>query len=83
MDTFCLDRLAATKALILVYDEAITKLVSGAVHSYTLDTGQSRQVVTRFDIASMQKILTSLENKVVTLEARCNRAYRTYGRPIW
>lgn len=83
MTTFCEERLAQAKAQVLIYDAAITALVTGGAQSYTLDTGQSKQQVTKLDLDKLQAILASLENKVVTLEARCNGSYRTYGRPVW
>ncbi len=83
MGTFCKERLDAAKAQIIAYDAAIAALTVGGAQSYTLNTGQSTQTVTKFDILNLQKILESLENKVAVLEARCNGSYRTHGRPVW
>jgi hypothetical protein len=82
-DTFCQDRLVKTLELINIYDAAITAIVTDGAQQYTLDTGQSRQVVTKLDIASLQRILAHLENKYVTLQARCQGRFRTHGRPDW
>lgn len=83
MGTFCQDRLDAVKAQIIAYDAAITAIVEGGAQSYTLDTGQSKQTVTKLDIHRIQVILQSLENKYYTLLARCNGSGRSYGTPYY
>ena len=67
--TWLLERIAATKALIIAYETAMTTLSSGVV-SYELDTGQSKQRVTRADLGSLRTTLDALENRLATLEAR-------------
>ena len=80
---FILDRITAVKAQIVAYEDAVTALgVNGAVQSYTLDTGQSRQTVTTADLSALQKILDSLYNRLATLEARLYGA-ASQGRPGW
>jgi hypothetical protein len=64
-----LDRIEATKALIIKTEEAISALSLGA-NSYTFDTGQSRQTVTRANLATVRGQLDSLENRLATLQAR-------------
>lgn len=71
---FVQERITAAKAQIVAYDDAITALVTGGIQSYTLDTGQSRQVVTKLDIEWLQKAISSLENRCATLQARLNGA---------
>ena len=75
-------RITATQALIVAYEDGILALTTGGVQSYTLDTGQSRQIVTKFDLAEMQKSLDSLYNRCATLSARLNGATIT-ARPGW
>lgn len=62
------ERIAATKAAIIAYEEAILALSSGAVQSYTLDTGQTKQTVTKQQLASLKNILDSLENRLQYLQ---------------
>jgi hypothetical protein len=80
--TFIKARIEITKALIIAYEDALIALAHG-VESYTLDTGQSRQIVTRFDITDMNKIVDSLYNRCVTLEARLNGSGVVTARPSW
>ena len=62
-------RVTATKALILVYEDAMLALAGGA-QSYSLDTGQTRQVVTKADLGSLRLQLNELENRLAVLDAR-------------
>lgn len=70
MDTaFIQARIDATKAQIVAYEDAALALAAGA-QSYTLDTGQSRQVVTKMELQQIQATIDALYNRCVTLEAR-------------
>ena len=75
-------RIDAAKLQIMAYEAAVDALVVGGVQSYTLDTGQNRQTVTRLDLKSIQEHIDSLLNRCTTLEARLNGATIT-GRPCW
>lgn len=62
-------RVTATKAAIVAIEAAIVAVAGGA-QSYTLDTGQTRQVVSKADIASLRLQLNELENRLAVLDAR-------------
>jgi hypothetical protein len=80
---FLAARIAVTKGLIVAYEDAVLALsAANGVQSYTLDTGQSKQVVTRADISSLNAMLDSLYNRLATFEARLNGASLTAG-PCW
>ena len=80
---FIVGRIIATKALIVAYEDAVQALGdNGGIQSYTLDTGQSRQVVTRADIPGLNRMIDSLYNRCATLEARLSGA-TINGRPGW
>jgi hypothetical protein len=64
-----LERVEAKKAAIIAYEEAITAL-SGGAQSYRLMTGQTDQMVTRANLATLRDTLSSLENDLSTLDAR-------------
>ena len=68
---FLNDRITATKALIVAYEDAALALGNG-VQSYTLDTGQTKQTVVRADIEKLNKMLDTLYNRCGTLELRLN-----------
>jgi len=74
-------RITATKALIVIYETAITALAGGA-QSYQLDTGQTRQYVTKAELGSLRLTLESLESRLAGLQARSGKG-RFYGRPGW
>lgn len=75
-------RINATKNQIVAYEDAATALSSG-VQSYTLDTGQTRQTVTKLDLSNIQNTLDSLYNRYATLEARLNGSGVLTGKPGW
>ncbi len=79
---FIQGRIDATKAQIIAYEDAALALGNGNVESYTLDTGQTRQTVTRLDLDKIQKTIDMLMNRCVTLEARLNGG-GTLVRPAW
>ena len=77
------ERITATKAQITAYEDALLAFgTNGAMQSYTLDTGQSRQTVTRADLSTMNRVLDSLYNRLATLEARLYGGSVTV-RPHW
>ena len=81
---FLTESITKTKLVITAYEDAILALAgAGAIESYTLDTGQSRQTVTRADVSSINRIINSLMNRCATLQARLNGSGSGIGRPGW
>jgi hypothetical protein len=66
-------RIARTKELIVAYEDAIEAIAGGA-QSYSLDTGQTRQTVTKANLSEIRNALSHLENRLSTLDARRNGA---------
>ena len=81
-DTFWEQRLAAKKAALLAYDTAITALAGGA-QSYSIDTGQTRQTVTKANVTEMRNVIKQLESDIATLEQRLRGCGSAYVRPSW
>lgn len=79
---FLQQRIDATKASITAYEDAETAL-AGGVQSYTIDTGQSRQTVTRFNLTEIRKTIDSLYNRLATLQARRNGSGTHTAAPDW
>lgn len=79
---FIQSRIDATKLQIVAYEGAALALASG-VQSYTLDTGQSRQTVTKLDIDGIQKTIDALYNRCATLQARLTGSGTLTARPDW
>jgi len=76
------ERIAAKKAAILAFETAITTVAGGA-QSYSLDTGQTRQVVTKANITEIRNMIAQLESDISTLQMRLNGCGRFYVRPGW
>lgn len=66
-------RIEKTKTLIEAYEDAMVALSTGA-QSYSLDTGQTRQTVTKANLSEMRNAVLILENRLATLEARLEGA---------
>lgn len=79
---FIQERIESIKLQIIVYEEAMLALAEG-VQSYTLDTGQTRQTVTKLNLTSLKNTIDSLYNRCVTLEARLNGSGSFTARPAW
>lgn len=82
-EAFLRERITATKNQIATLEDAALSLSSGAITSYTLDTGQSRQVVQKSSINIINKVIDSLYNRLATLEARLTGNGTVIGRPTW
>lgn len=67
---FLKERIESTKNMIIAYEDAILNLQDSSTQSYTLNTSQTTQTVTKFDINRLQTTLDSLYNRLTTLEAR-------------
>jgi len=80
--TFIQGRIDATKLQIVALEDALLDLASGVILSYTFDTGQTRQTVTKNDVSSINRVINSLYNRCATLDARLNGA-GVIGRPCW
>lgn len=84
MDTTTLQTsLATVKAQILIYEAALTALGVGGVQRYELDTGQSRQMVTRLDLDKLNKVLEALYNRCATMEVRLTGSGSAAARADW
>lgn len=83
VDDFLASRVAALKARIVAYEEAALGLASGVVQSYEIETGQTRQKVTKTNVDVLEKALAGLYNQLTTLEARLCGNGSTHYVPSW
>lgn len=75
-------RIDSTKLQIVAYEDAALALAAG-VQSYMIDTGQSRQTVTKLDLSAIRRTIDSLYNRCATLGARLNGSGTVTVRPAW
>ena len=81
---FIRQRITRTRALIVAYEDAVSTLVAGTVQSYTLNTGQSTQTVSKFDLPNLNSAIDGLYNRCATLEARLGEGAGTISAvPDW
>ncbi len=79
--SFIRERIDATKAQIVALENAALALATGEIQSYTLDTGQSRQVVTRLNITELENAIDGAYNRCAILEARLSGGNSVIMRP--
>lgn len=82
-DCFTQERITATKNRIVAYENALLAFADDGIQQYTLDTGQSVQKVTRFDIPRLEDTLVALYNLCAVLEARLNGSGTVTVGPAW
>lgn len=70
LNTILQDQLTAFEAQISAINADIIALLTDKVQSYTLDTGQTRQTVTKFDLAELTATRDSLLNQYSVICAR-------------
>jgi len=80
--TWLEERIAKKKLAIVAFEDALTALAGGA-QSYSLDTGQTRQVVSKANLTEMRKAMAQLESDLSTLQMRLNGCGRFQARPGW
>lgn len=76
-------RIAATEKAIEALEDAELALATGGIQSYTIDTGQSRQVVTKANLTEMRRAIDSLLNRRAVLITRRDGCGVLQSRPGW
>lgn len=80
---FLTAQIEAAQDAILAYNAALVALGTTGIQSYTLDTGQSKQTVTRSNLTEINNVINSLNNRIATLTARRDGCGVFTGRPAW
>ena len=70
--TWLQSRIDKTKTTIESIEDAILALSTGKLQSYTIDTGQTRQTVTKKDISRLNVELDKLYLRLDWLDTRLN-----------
>ena len=81
--TFLQARIDATKTQIVAFEAAVLAIGTGGIEEYLIDTGQTRQRVTKLDLSLLQKTIDSLYNRLATLCARRDGTGVVTVRPSW
>jgi hypothetical protein len=79
-DTWIQSRIDSTKATIESIEDAILALSTGKYQSYTIDTGQTRQSVTKKDISRLNVELDKLYSRLDYLDTKLNGSGKTMVR---
>ena len=78
---FLQEMIDAIQEQIRAYNAAILALTTGQVQSYSLDTGQTKQTVTKNNLAALTATRQSLMNELCTLQARLDGSGSITVRP--
>ena len=81
VDMFKAEQLDAVKVRIRALDAAITALATGQ-QSYMLDTGQSRQSVTKANLMELKSTLVASQEEYERLRQALGGSYATVVRPV-
>ena len=81
--SFIQARIDATKLQIVAFEDAAFAIGTGTIESYIMDTGQTRQNVTKLNLHLLSKAIDGLYNRCATLEARLNGSGVIIGKPGW
>jgi hypothetical protein len=79
-DTWIQSRIDKTKTTIESIEDAILALSTGSHQSYTIDTGQTRQSVTKKDISRLNVELDKLYSRLDYLDIKLNGSGTTLVR---
>lgn len=80
--TWLQQRIADKKALLVQLETAVANVVLTG-QNYSIDTGQTRQTVTRAGLTETRNFIAQLETEISTLQQRLNGCGRFYVRPGW
>lgn len=81
--TFIQARIDKAEERIDATEEAIHAITVGGAQSYTLDTGQNVQKVTKLDLKDLRASISSDLNLITTLEARLTGSGVVTVRPAF
>jgi hypothetical protein len=76
-------RISKTESLIEAMEDAVLNLTTGGMSSYTIDTGQTRNTVTKADIGSLNSQLNILYQRLAYFEHMASGGGETIVRPCW
>ena len=76
-------RITKTQEQIVAVEAAIDAILVQGFTSYSFDTGQTRQSVTKQDLPRLNEMLDALVNRLATYEARADGSGTTHGAPSW
>ena len=80
-NSFYLARIEKAKLQIVELETAIDALITGNILSYSFDSGQTRQSVTKNDIEKLNKMIDALMNRIIVYEARLTGGTTVIMRP--
>ena len=82
-NTFICAQAAALEQLIIEYQNAALDLAQNKIQSFSFDTGQTKETVTKASVKLLQDTTDQLYNRYVVLCNRCTGQNVVIARPCW
>lgn len=79
--TFIQEQISVIEAAIVSAQDAEAAILAGGIQSYSIDTGQTKTVVTKLNITELRKYIDAKYNQLVTLEARLTGSGVVFAGP--
>ena len=83
IEQFLYERMAGIKATIIAYETAHASISADDKASYQLDTGQTRILVTRHNLTTLENAIKAQYNLLSTIQARVCGGGQTRIVPGW
>lgn len=83
IEKFLAERIEKVKETIVAYETAIASISADGKANYQLDDGQTRILVTRHNLATLENALKAQYNLLSVLDARVNGTAQTRIVPGW
>ena len=81
--TFLCNQIPILEAQITEYQNAAAALATNQIQSFSFDTGQTKETVTKLDVKALHEVIDVLYNRYVTLCGRCNGRNVIIAQPAW
>lgn len=82
-NTFLCAQLTQLEELITEYQNAALDLATNRIQSFSFDTGQTKETVSKTDVKRLQDVIDQLYNRYVVLCNRCTGHNVVIQRPCW
>jgi len=80
---FICNQIPILQQQITDYQNAATALAINQIQSFTYDTGQTRETISKMEVDKLHAVIDVLYNRYIMLCSRCNGSNVIIARPCW
>lgn len=81
--TFICNQIPILEAQITEYQNAATALATNKIQSFTYDSGQTKETVSKMEVDKLNAVIDVLYNRYIMLCSRCNGSNVRIAVPCW